>query len=284
MVGASTERIGREGFNAFGSENREDAALQPFVEFPPQRLRQVRFVLTDVDDTLTVGARLTAATYSAIERLCQASLAVVPVTAAPSGWCDVMARMWPVAAVIAENGGLCFRYRAERGASERHYWSVAAERARDQERLMELAAAIAATVPGSCLAADQRYRETTLAFVRGSGDSEAIRARLAGAGARTTVNSLWVLGWFGAFDKLAMAKRMLHELFALDIEAATDTVLYVGDSPNDEPMFGFFDNSVGVAGVRQYLAQMAAPPRWVTKGGAGAGFVEIAEALLAAQG
>jgi HAD superfamily hydrolase (TIGR01484 family) len=258
--------------------------LKPFAEFPPQRLRRVRFVLTDVDDTLTVGARLAAATYDAIERLCAAGLAVVPVTAAPAGWCDVMARMWPVAAVIGENGGLCFRTRPEHGIAERHYWAAAAQRERDRPRLMELAAAIAAAVPGSRLAHDQRYRETTLAFDRESGDSEAILARLAAAGASTAVNSLWVLGWFGGFDKLAMARRMLRELFALDIDAAANAVLYVGDSPNDAPMFGFFANSVGVAGVRQYLDRLTAPPQWVTWGGAGTGFVEIADALLAARG
>lgn len=258
--------------------------MQPFAQFPPQRLSRIRCVLTDVDDTLTSGARLFAATYRALERLCEAGLTVVPVTAAPAGWCDVMARMWPVAAVIGENGGLCFRHRPEKGVTERRYWAAEAERERARRRLLELAAAIAADIPGSRLAPDQRYRETTLAFERGCGDAEAIRARLAAAGAHTTVNSLWVLGWFGDFDKLAAARRMLRALFALDLAAEADAVLYVGDSPNDEPMFGFFDNSVGVASVTQFLDRLAAPPKWVTRGGGGGGFVEIADALLAARG
>ncbi len=146
-----------------------------------------------------------------------------------------------------------------------------------------LAAEILAAVPGSRLAPDQRYRETTLAFERGCGDAEAILARLAGAGARTAVNSLWLLGWFGDFDKLAMARRILREMFGLDIATAADAVLYVGDSPNDEPMFGYFANAVGVASVRRFLDRLAAPPRWVTRGGGAAGFVEVAEALLAAR-
>jgi len=257
--------------------------VTPFAVFPPERLRRVRFVLTDVDDTLTVGARLPAATYDALERLAAAGLTVVPVTAAPSGWCDVMARMWPVAAVIGENGGLCFRYRPERGAADRHYWLPAAEREPARQRLLELAAGIAAAVPQSRLAPDQRYRETTLAFARDGGDAAAILARLAAAGARTAVNSLWVLGWFGDFDKLAMARRILRELFALDLAADADAVLYVGDSPNDEPMFGFFENSVGVATVAHHLDRLAAPPKWVTRGGGGTGFVEIADALIAAR-
>jgi HAD superfamily hydrolase (TIGR01484 family) len=258
--------------------------IESFARFPPQRLRKVRFVLSDVDDTLTIGARLCAATYEALERLSKAGLTVVPATAAPAGWCDLMARMWPVAAVIGENGGLCFSRVPENGATSRRYWLPEGEREAAHRHLAELAAGIIAAVPGSRLAADQRYRETTLAFDRVGGDSAAILARLAAAGARTALNSLWVLGWFGDFDKLQMARRMLRHLFALDIDAEADAVLYAGDSPNDEPMFGFFENSVGVAGVQQYLDKMTAPPRWITKGGAGTGFVEIADALLAARG
>jgi HAD superfamily hydrolase (TIGR01484 family) len=273
----------REGFYGAESENRGDGAMKPFTECPPERLRKVRFVLTDVDDTLTVGARLPAATYDAIERLFAADFTIVPVTAAPAGWCDVMARMWPVAAVIGENGGLCFRYLAAHGATACHYWASEPERERARQRLEHLAAEIAAGVPGSRLAPDQRYRETTLAFERGRGDAAAILARFVAAGAHAVINSLWVLGWFGDFDKLEMARRILRELFSLDIAAEADAVLYVGDSPNDAPMFGFFENSVGVASVTQFLPGLAAPPRWVTRGGGGAGFVEVADALLAAR-
>ncbi len=43
--------------------------MQPFAQFPAARLGSIRFVLTDVDDTLTDGARLPAAAYDALERL-----------------------------------------------------------------------------------------------------------------------------------------------------------------------------------------------------------------------
>ncbi len=105
-------------------------------------------------------------------------------------------------------------------------------------------------------------------------------ARLGEAGARTTLNSLWVLGWFGDFDKLAMTRRMLAELFATDIERDAEHCLYIGDSLNDAPMFGFFPHSVGVATVCQYADRMPALPRWITKGAGGAGFVEVADRLL----
>ena len=84
--------------------------MKPFIEFPAALSSKIRFVLTDVDDTLTDGPRLPAAAYLAVERLRDAGITVIPVTAAPAGWCDLMARMWPVGAVIGENGWICFRH------------------------------------------------------------------------------------------------------------------------------------------------------------------------------
>ncbi|HEY3911616.1 MAG TPA: HAD-IIB family hydrolase [Stellaceae bacterium] len=255
--------------------------MQPFEHFPAARLGAVRFVLTDIDDTLTEGARLPAAAYGALERLHDAGVRVIPVTAAPAGWCDLICRMWPVAAVIGENGGLCFRHELETGLTERCYWAPERERRQYVGQFRELTERIAAMVPRSALAADQAYRETTVAFRNVEPLlSQRIAAALAQAGMRTVVNSLWVLGWFGEFDKLAMTRRMLAELFATDIERDRDAFIYVGDSLNDEPMFGFFPNSVGVATVRRYVDRMATPPRWVTAGGGGSGFVEVANALL----
>ncbi len=255
--------------------------MQPFAQFPKERLAAVRFVLSDVDDTLTDGPRLPAAAFDALERLHEAGLRVIPVTAAPAGWCDLMCRMWPVDAVIGENGGLCFRHDPAAATTERRFWAGAAARGRDHRRLMALGMRIAAQVPGCELAADQRYRETTLAFRNpGPPGAEAIAARLAAAGASTVVNSLWVLGWFGGFDKLAMSRRVLKELFATDLDNEPGAFIYAGNSLNDEAMFGFFPNSIGVATVTRFLDRMATPPQWVTLGGGGAGFVEIADALL----
>ena len=255
--------------------------MTPFTEFPEEAARRIRFVLTDVDDTLTDGPRLPAATYAAVEALSEAGITVIPVTAAPAGWCDLMSRMWPIGAVIGENGGLCFRHDRESGKTERRYWAAAEERVAARAKLMSLGVEVLKLIPGSELAYDQRYRETTLAFrMNDPVRSAKIIAHLDASGARTTANSLWVLGWLGEFDKLAMAKRMLQELFGIDIDRDAETCLYVGDSVNDAPMFGFFPHSVGVASVRNYADHMPALPRWITAGAGGAGFVEIAELLL----
>jgi len=159
---------------------------------------------------LTNGPHLPARAYGALERLRDGGITVIPVTAAPAGWCDLMARMWPVGAVIGENGGLCFRFDPARSSSERHYWLLEPERIAAQTRLAALGGEIAAQLPGAELAHDQRYRETTLAFAnRDAALSERIAQQLRAAGAQATTNSIWVIGWFGDFDKLAMTRRMM---------------------------------------------------------------------------
>jgi hypothetical protein len=150
--------------------------------------------------------------------------------------------------------------------TERHFWASASDRRRARERLSELGARIRALVPGATLAADQAYRESTFACRNAAPRmSERIVAELTGAGAGKVVTSLWVLGWFGDFDKLAMTCWMLAELCAIGIEPERYAFIYVCDSLNDEPTFGFFPNSVGVAAVRRYVNRMTTPQQWVTQ-------------------
>lgn len=260
--------------------------MQPFAECPAASLAAIRYVLTDIDDTLTYQGRLSAETYLAMERLHEAGLKVIPVTAGSSGWCDLIARMWPVDGVVGENGGLYFRRGDDGGACARRYWSDEMEHSQQMSRLLDMAAAVVSSFPTTRISADQGYRETTLALTAtdgrlpGRSERDGIVRMLRAAGACTTINSMWVLGWLGQFDKLTMTRRMIAEVFALDIEAERSAFIYIGDSLNDEPMFRFFPNSVGVATVAQFLDRMSAPPRWITSGPGGAGFSEIAAALL----
>jgi len=242
-----------------------------------------------MDDTLTFRGRLSGATYAAMERLRDAGFILVPVTAAPAGWCDLIARMWPVDAVIGENGGFYFKYEHDARALRREFWLSAGERAEGMATLARTAHRILATVAETRPAADQPYRETTWAIEpvgnrdRRTATAEQVSRAWQAAGMHCTINSLWVLGWLGDFDKLAMSLRMASELFRAELSSDRDAVIYVGDSLNDEPMFEFFPNSVGVSTVAAYLGRMRAPPRWVTRGPGGAGFVEVADALLASR-
>jgi HAD superfamily hydrolase (TIGR01484 family) len=264
--------------------------MKPLSDFPIEARRAVRFVLCDVDDTITDQGRLPASSLHAMERLQESGLAVMPITGRPAGWCDHFARMWPVAGVVGENGALFFRYDRNDRRMHRRYWKDQEHRAADREKLAVLAREIAEAVPGSAVSADQPYREEDLAIDYAEDvdrlPDEAIQQIVGifeAAGATAKVSSIHVNGWFGDFDKLSMTRRAFAEFFDRDIDDARDDIVFVGDSPNDAPMFGFFPNAVGVANVRDFEGMLAAEPAWVTRGRGAAGFAELADAILKAR-
>ena len=264
--------------------------MRPLADFPLASRARVTVLLADIDDTLTDDGRLTAAAYGALETLKAAGLVIVPVTGRPAGWCDLIARFWPVDAVVGENGAFYFRYDHAARRMLRRYWKSDAERARDRERLDRLAGDILAAVPGAAVAADQAYREADLAIdfredVVPLQDAEVARivTLFEQAGANAKVSSIHVNGWFGDYDKLAMTRRLFAEEFAWDIDVDRKTMVFVGDSPNDAPMFRFFPNAVGVANVDDFGDRIEHPPAWVTPSRGGQGFVELARALLEAR-
>jgi HAD superfamily hydrolase (TIGR01484 family) len=241
-------------------------------------------VLLDIDDTLTTQGKLTAAAYAALEALRAGGKRVIPVTGRPAGWCDHIARMWPVEAVIGENGAFYFFFAD--GRLQRRFWDGDAERAQKRDRLAALAASILGAVPGCALASDQPYRETDLAIdycedvpALPLASAERIADLMRAAGLTARVSSIHVNGWFGKYDKLAMARRLFAERLALDLDRDQHKVVFVGDSPNDASMFAHFERSVGVANVARFGA-LAAAPKYVTRGESGQGFRELAEHLL----
>lgn len=261
--------------------------MKPLAELGAERLAQVRGVLADIDDTLTTDGRLTAGAYAALERLDASGLIVVPITGRPAGWCDHIARMWPVAGVVGENGAFWMRYDRSSQKLVKRFVAGDAERATNQARLGRIGQSILATVPGTALASDQRYRETDLAIdfcedvvALPREQVDRIVALMEAEGMTAKVSSIHVNGWFGRYDKLDMTRTLLAEAFDIDLDAEKHRFVFVGDSPNDAPMFGYFPLSVGVANVARFVDRIATLPAFVTTAESGAGFVELAERLL----
>ena len=262
-------------------------AMQPLAAMPPAVRAAVRGVCTDIDDTLTTHGRLTAEAYAALERLRAAGKRVIPITGRPAGWCDHIARMWPVDAVVGENGAFYMRYDAASRRLVKRFLADDATRRANRARLAVIGERILAAVPGCALASDQLYREADLAIdfcedvpplPRAAVDR--IVALMQGEGMTAKVSSIHVNGWFGDYDKLGMTRTLLAEVFAADLDAERERWLFAGDSPNDAPLFAYFPNSVGVANVRAFADRIATLPAYVTVGEGGAGFAEIARALL----
>jgi len=248
----------------------------------PERIRGLLF---DIDETLTTEGKLTAEAYAALERLKHAGRFLIPITGRPAGWCDHIARMWPVDAVVGENGAFYFFF-AE-GRLQKRFRDPPAVRADRRARLHALGESILAAIPGCALASDQAYRETDLAIdycedVRPLPleVAERIAALMRQAGLTVRISSIHVNGWFGDYDKLSMTRALFRERFDLELAAANREVVFVGDSPNDASLFAYFDHSVGVANVRRFAGRMEAVPKYVTEAASGAGFAELAAHLL----
>ena len=264
--------------------------MQPLAEAPRQLLAGITAVLTDIDDTLTLHGRLPAEAYDALWKLRHAGLKVVPITGRPAGWCDMIARQWPVDGVVGENGAFYFRYDEPARRMIRVYAQPAEERQANTERLWKIARQVLADFPGTAIASDQSYREIDVAIdfcedvpPLPLAAAQEIAAAFHKEGAAAKVSSIHVNAWFGSHDKLTMSRRFLSEAFSIDVSREPERIAYCGDSPNDVPMFAAFPVSIGVANIRPYARLMAHLPRYVTAGEGGHGFAEFATAVLAAR-
>lgn len=250
--------------------------------------QSARVVLTDIDDTLTEHGRLPPEGHAALRALREAGLIVVPVTGRPAGWCDLIARQWYVDGVVGENGALWFRYDDATRTMTRVYARDDAQRRFDRQRLEGIREQVLAQVPGAAVAADQDYRVSDLAIdfcedvePLPASDVARIVEIFHANGAVAKVSSIHVNGWYGNHDKLTMTRRALSETFGLDVDVDRHRILFVGDSPNDAPMFAQFPNAVGVANVRAFADSIEHLPGYVTTAPSAHGFVEFATRLLA---
>lgn len=252
----------------------------------------LRGLFCDLDDTLTEKGRLDTEAYSALVAAARAGLRVVVVTGRPGGWAEVLASMWPVAAVVAENGAVAVR--VERDASgharlRRWFWDPEPARQQAEQRLAAILADVRAAVPRARLAADQHLRSTDLAFDVGEtltlSESEVgeILERIGRGGARHLVSTVHAHAFFGDHDKAKMLVRLGGELWGESPEAIRDHYLFIGDSPNDQAGFAYFRWSAGVANVTRFEHALAPPPGFVASAGHGRGFAEIVSIVLSRQ-
>jgi len=264
--------------------------MKPLSAFPADIAKRVTCVFTDIDDTLTTDGRLPATAYAALEALHDAGIFVAPITGRPAGWCDMIARTWPIAGVVGENGAFYFAYDHAKRKMRRVYMLGTAIRAANRQKLAQVQARVLAEVPGAAVSADQAYREADLAIdfcedvpALDTAAVQRITEIFEEEGAVAKVSSIHVNGWFGRYDKLSMTRRFAAEALGLDIETARDRVVFCGDSPNDAPMFAYFPYACGVANVTDFSGRMAAEPAFVAARRGGNGFVDIAAMLLKAR-
>ena len=257
-------------------------------------------VLTDIDDTLTTDGAITPDALQALADLKAAGLHVIPITGRPVGWSAPFATSWPVDAIVAENGACALlppnsSKNGLQGAPDKRkqlskiYQQDAATRAAQYTRMQRVLATIEAQVPGARRATDSPGRECDIAIDHSEFTQlpqaaiDACVQIMQAAGMNATVSSIHINGWFGAHDKWVGAEWIVRELLGRDLAAEIERWVYIGDSTNDQKMFERFPHSVGVANIARFVPQLAHLPSYVTPSARGAGFAELARALLEAR-
>jgi len=231
--------------------------------------------------------------YTALWQLKAAGLKVIPVTGRPAGWCDCIVREWPVDGIIGENGALAFWEEpceadpARLPVLKSVYHPNAVRN--DHPVLQRIRERAFAAVPGLRDAKDQFARLFDIALdfaeeepVLPLSAAEKVRDIALAEGAVAKISSIHVNVWMGDYDKLSMAERFLQDRFGW--QGDLTEVVFVGDSPNDEPMFARFPLSCAVANIRRYEGLITAMPAFIAAQEGGEGFAEIANVFSEAGG
>ena len=252
----------------------------PWSKASKKVLKQVKGICFDIDDTLSTAGKLHSKAFNYLWRLKKSGYYLVPITGRCAGWCDHIARFWPVDAVIGENGAFVFYMQ---DSVLRRFNTITLGNRND---LNNLAEEIAKEFPAAKWASDQLYRESDLAIdicedvaPWSEVDVKRLIEFCQQRGAKAKLSSIHVNTWYGDYDKAKTFKLWLAQ-GAMRLPANTTDWIFIGDSPNDAPMFALFDKSVAVSNIRPYLSSLRASPTWITSKSSGDGFSEFAKQLL----
>jgi len=248
----------------------------------------VEWVLTDVDDTLTWQGKLPPETLIALADLQQAGIKVVAVTGACAGWCDHIAQLWPVDAVLGENGA--FIMEKKNGYLTLRANRAMAEIAQQQAKLKQQIITILADYPALNLTLDQSYRLCEVAIDIGQNRDRVdeviiteVVTKIHALGAHATASSIHINAWYGEHSKKATSLQFLAEQ-GLSTHEILNYACYVGDSMNDQLMFEALPKTVGVANIQDYWDKLSHHPAIVMSQPGGFGFAEFTKQLLNLKG
>jgi HAD superfamily hydrolase (TIGR01484 family) len=254
---------------------------------PESFCRNLEYLFTDIDDTITTNGKMPASTLEDIWRLSSSGIKVVLVTGRPAGWCDYFARMWPVSGVIGENGAFYFAYDSKDTTMQRVYLQSESDRVKGLQGLERIRNRVLSEVSGAGISADQPFRIADLAIdfcedvppLEDDAINEICRI-IEEEGAVYKVSSIHINCWYGNYDKLTCFDRFLKDFTDKTLEKMQDEVLYIGDSPNDEPMFKELKHSAAVNNIVNFLDRINYYPAYKASLNSGEGFNEIVETIL----
>ncbi len=262
--------------------------MRHITEIPKIELQKIKFLLTDVDDTITTEGKLHSQTLKVLWSLHESGITIIPVTGGSAGWADTYIRQWPIDAVITESGALAYYTEVDQRRGTFYHPSIEKEGyTLKAERLVNR---VLQEVPGSKLSSDQFCRVFDIAFDHHSEPPYLEKEKIDSIikiceeeGASYGVSSIHVNCWFGTYDKLDMVKLFMESYYHISLEELRNCGVYCGDSSNDIPLFQTFPLSVGVGDLFSADWDENDLPSYGSHEIGGKGFCEFAELLISAK-
>ena len=253
--------------------------MEPLTNIPIERIRGIKALFFDLDGTFVDKDVIQGEAYNHLEKLNNIGVKTVAVTGRPAGWCDLMARWWPVSGVIGENGALF--YSKVNGKIVRETYNSSASLSNCQDKLHTLFGKLLKRYEYLKLASDQPFRHWDLAIDISEETEVPLDVALEivkfceKRGARAAISNIHVNVWFGDYNKENMSLKIMN-----DYDLDKENVIYIGDSPNDSPMFRCFPLSVGVSSISNYKDVIDNHPKYVCTKDGDNGFVELADFIF----
>jgi hydroxymethylpyrimidine pyrophosphatase-like HAD family hydrolase len=298
VVVPSVDEVATRGHRVFQGNCMSSVELPPaFSSVHASARAACTRLFFDIDDTLTWQGRLPEVAVAALYRAKAAGLMLCAVTGRSFAWGELMVRLFPFDAVVAETGANALFFTDGGRLTVLHHEDDPVARAALKKQRDVAAAAALAAIPTARLATDNvgRLADTAFDLVEEGepvpeGDVVALRELLHGHGLVTARSSVHVnafaFGERGPFDKATMVDRLLRAREGTTLDEAAATLCYVGDSTNDGPLFARAALSVGVANVASHVPALRAAgraPRSIVSAPGGHGFAQVVDALLEAR-
>jgi HAD superfamily hydrolase (TIGR01484 family) len=258
-------------------------------DLPTDFCRKIKTVFADIDDTISTEGKILPEAYNAMWELYNNGINMVPITGRCAGWVDHIARMWPVKGVVGENGAFYayMDYSSKIPRLKKRYYFPPETVKETKKKFEDIKAEVFAKYPTAAVASDQPYREFDLAIdfcedvpPLKPEDVDEIVKIYEKHGANTKISSIHVNGWFGDYDKLTMTKIFAKEILNSNELQLKAQCLFIGDSPNDQPMFAYFPFSVGVKNIENFITKIKNPPVYKCSKVGGLGFAEMVSVIL----
>lgn len=244
------------------------------LSFLENEAKNIRYVISDVDDTITNGGRLLSEALAALYLIRDTGRKIILLTGGSAGWGDVYIRQWPVEAVVAESGAL---FLTRQNGSIIYTANPVIDEISQKKRK-----AFLESIPESILSSDQYARLYDIAIDK-SKISEAEKASIIhnalNMGAYYAESSIHINIWLSNYDKWKGLKSFFEFYYGIKDESFINESMYLGDALNDQPLFKDIPISVGMKSVEDNKEEFAYLPKYIAKDYGGYGIKEVSKVL-----